>query len=84
VRDVVEQEFPERKPIQIEATATNDPRSYHINSDKIRRVLAYTPSRTVEDAVRDLCRAFKDGKLPNSLQDDRYFNVRRMKAVKAA
>jgi len=84
VRDVVEQEFPEKKPIRIEITATNDPRSYHINSDKIRRVLGYTPGRTVEDAVRDLCRAFKEGKLPDSLQDDRYFNVRKMKTVKAA
>ena len=50
---------------------------------KIRRVLAYTPKRTVEDAVRDLCRAFKEGKLPNSLEDDRYFNVRRMKTLAA-
>jgi len=84
VRDVVEAEFPAKKPIAIETTSTNDPRSYHINSDKIRRVLGYTPKRTVEDAVRDLCRAFKDGKLPDSLADDRYFNVRRMKVVKAA
>jgi nucleoside-diphosphate-sugar epimerase len=84
VRTVVEQEFPERGPIKIETTSTNDPRSYHINSDKIRRVLGYAPRRTVEDAVRDLCRAFKEGRLPRSLEDDRYFNVRRMKAVKAA
>src|SRR5712691_11405980 len=60
VRDVVEREFPERAPIRIETTSTNDPRSYHINSDKIRLVLGYTPRRTVEDAVRDLCRAFRD------------------------
>jgi nucleoside-diphosphate-sugar epimerase len=84
VRDVVEAEFPERAPIRIETTATNDPRSYHINSDKIRRVLGYAPQRSVEDAVRDLCRAFREGRLPRSLEDDRYFNVRRMKAVKAS
>jgi nucleoside-diphosphate-sugar epimerase len=84
VRDVVRREFPQKGEIVIETTATNDPRSYHINSDKIRRVLGYTPKRTVEDAVRDLCRAFRDGKLPASLEDDRYFNVRRMKALKAA
>jgi nucleoside-diphosphate-sugar epimerase len=84
VRDVVEQECPERKPIRIETTQSNDPRSYHINSDKIKRVLGYAPRRTVEDAVRDLCRAFNEGKLPRSLDDDRYFNVRRMKAVRVA
>ena len=84
VRDVVTHEIPGRGPITIETTSTNDPRSYHINSDKIRRVLGYAPKQTVEDAVRDLCHAFNDGRLPKSLEDDRYFNVRRMKAVKAA
>ena len=80
VRRVVEEEFPEKAPIGIETTESNDPRSYHINSDKIRRVLGFTPKRTVEDAVRDLCRAFRAGKLPDSLTDERYFNVRTMKS----
>jgi nucleoside-diphosphate-sugar epimerase len=84
VRDVVRRELPDKDDIEIETTASNDPRSYHINSDKIRRVLGYAPKRTVEDAVRDLCRAFEEGKLPASLEDDRYYNVRRMKAIKAA
>jgi nucleoside-diphosphate-sugar epimerase len=84
VREVVQQEFPDRPPITIETTPSNDPRSYHINSDKIKRVLGYTVKRTVEDAVRDLCRAFKEGKLPDSLTSDRDFNVRTMKAIKAA
>ena len=84
VRDVVQQEFPERPPITIDTTPSNDPRSYHINSEKIKRVLGFVPKRTVEDAVRDLCQAFKAGKLPDSLTNDRYFNVRTMKAIKAA
>jgi nucleoside-diphosphate-sugar epimerase len=84
VRDVVEQEFPEKKPIDIVTTESNDPRSYHINSDKIQRVLGYRPKHTVEDAVRDLCRAFKEGKIPNSFDDTRYFNVRTMKVLNAA
>jgi nucleoside-diphosphate-sugar epimerase len=84
VRDVVEEVFPEKKPIQIVTSESNDPRSYHINSDKIRRILGYTPKHTVEDAVRDLCAAFKAGKLPNSFDDTRYFNVRTMKQLSAA
>jgi len=84
VRDVVREQFPDRPPIEIVTTPSNDPRSYHINSDKIRRVLGFVPKRTVEDAVRDLCRAFREGKLPNSLQDERYFNVRTMKSITAA
>jgi len=84
VRDVVQQEFPQKPPIKITTTATNDPRSYHINSDKIRRDLGFKPKRGIEDAVRDLCRAFKAGKLPNSLTEPRYFNVRTMKEKQAA
>ena len=58
-----------------------DTRSYQVNSDKIRDVLGFVPRRTVEDAVDDLWRAFQAGKLPNSLTDDRYFNVQRMRKV---
>jgi nucleoside-diphosphate-sugar epimerase len=84
VRDVVRQEFPRKDKIEIVTSESNDPRSYHINSDKIFRVLGYRPKRTVEDAVRDLCRAFREDKLPNSLDDTRYFNVRTMKQLEAA
>jgi nucleoside-diphosphate-sugar epimerase len=84
VKRVVQQEFPEKGEIGIVTTPSDDKRSYHINSDKIRRVLGYAPKRTIEEAVRDLCRAFKDGRLPNSMADDIYYNVRRMKNLQAA
>ena len=71
--------FENRENIIIEKVATDDNRSYQINSDKIFKVLGYKPSRTLEDAVYDLCNAFKSGKLPNSLSDDKYMNVRVMK-----
>jgi nucleoside-diphosphate-sugar epimerase len=76
--------MPALAPIAIERTETNDNRSYHINSDKIARVLGFRPKRNIEDAVRDLCRAFTAGKLPNSLEDERYFNVRTLKQRNAA
>jgi len=81
VKRVVEQEFPDRAPITIETTASNDPRSYHVSSKKIADKLGWTPKRSIEDAVRDLCRAFKDGKLPHSLDDPRYVNVKTVKAL---
>jgi nucleoside-diphosphate-sugar epimerase len=84
VKRVVEETFPEKGSIPIVTTPTDDIRSYHVNSDKIRRILGYQPKRTVEDAVRDLCAAFKAGKLPKSLEDTFYFNVRRLKELKAA
>ena len=81
---VVQEEFPEKGDIPIVTTPTDDIRSYHVNSDKIQRVLGFKPRFTVEDAVRDLCKAFKQGKLPDSMQDTFYFNVRRLKQLKAA
>jgi nucleoside-diphosphate-sugar epimerase len=84
VKKVVAEEFPDKGDIPIVTTPTDDNRSYHVNSDKICRVLGFEPKRTVEDAIRDLCKAFRDGKLPNSMTDDFYFNVRRLKALQAA
>ena len=81
VKRAVEEEFPEKAPIGIETTPSNDPRSYHVSSKKILRQLGWAPRRTIEDAVRDLCRAFKAGKLPNSMNDDRYINVRTVKQL---
>ena len=69
------------KPIEIETLPSNDPRSYHVNSDKIKRVLGFSPKRTVNGAVKDLCEAFKAGKLPDSMNDTKYFNVQRMKEL---
>lgn len=84
VRRVVSEEIPGRENVEIVTTPTDDIRSYHINSDKIKRVLGYSPKYTIEDAVRELCKAFREGKLPNSMEDDRYFNVRLLKRLKAA
>jgi nucleoside-diphosphate-sugar epimerase len=84
VRHVVKEEFPDMGEIEIVTTPTDDIRSYHINSDKIARVLGFRPKCSIEDAVRDLCKAFKAGKLPNSMTDDLYFNVKRMKILEAA
>ena len=84
VKRVVEEIFPDRPEIQIEVTPSDDIRSYHINSSKIKRVLDFEPKYSVEDAVRDLCQAFKNDKLPDSLDNDWYYNVRYLKALKAA
>lgn len=83
VKKVVEDFFPNFGEIDIETTPSNDNRSYHINSDKIREVLGFEPKLTIEDAVRDLCRAFKEEKIPNSFDDDFYFNVKRLKRINA-
>ena len=75
--------FPDIGSIDIDTTPSDDNRSYHINSDKIKEELGFKPKLTIEDAVRDLCRAFKDRKIPNSFEDDFYFNVKRLKRINA-
>ena len=83
VKKIVEQEMPELGNIDIITTPSNDNRSYHVNSDKVRRVLGFTPKRNLEDAVRDLARAFRNHLMPNSFDDDWYYNVRTMKKIGA-
>jgi nucleoside-diphosphate-sugar epimerase len=83
VRGVVGAEMP-GAPIEIETKPTDDLRSYHVNSQKIADELGFRPRRTIEDAVGDICRAFRAGCFPNSLEERRYFNVALMKAVALA
>lgn len=84
VKNVVEEEFPEKQGINIVTTPTDDIRSYHINSDKIKKALGFVPKHSVEDAVHDLCSAFRKGLIPDSFGDDRYYNVKRLKRLQAA
>ena len=50
-------------------------------SDKIKHCLDFVPKHTIDEAVHDLCNAFKKGLLPNSFEDDKYFNVQRLKRM---
>ena len=68
--------------VQLKSTPTDDNRSYHISSEKIRKVLGFESKYTISDAVTDLKIAFKKGLLPNSLHDDKYFNIKRMQSTK--
>jgi nucleoside-diphosphate-sugar epimerase len=81
VKEVVEREFPEKAPIRITTTATNDNRSYHVGSRKIGEKLGFRPVHTIEDAVRDLCHAFRAGMFQDSMDNEEYVNVKRVKRL---
>jgi nucleoside-diphosphate-sugar epimerase len=68
--------------VQLVHEPTQDHRSYHISSDKVARELDFRPRHTIEDAVRELGRAMREGRLPNAMTDPRYENVRAMQALK--
>ena len=68
--------------IPVETTPTNDNRSYHVSSRKIKEELGFEPKHTIQEAVLEIKQAFEAGKLPNSFDDIRYYNVKLMQAVK--
>ncbi|MNY41444.1 hypothetical protein D3C86_1762570 [compost metagenome] len=67
--------------VDIVTTPTDDLRSYHISSERIRQELGFEPKHSIEDAVRDLAAAFNAGLIPDSFTDSRYFNIKKMQLV---
>jgi nucleoside-diphosphate-sugar epimerase len=80
IADMVREEI--GKDVDIVITPTNDQRSYHVSSERIRRDLGFVAGRTVKDAIIDLKHAFLSGKIPNAMTDDRYYNIKRMQSLR--
>lgn len=64
--------------VEVVTTPTDDHRSYHISSGKIRRELGFVAKRSVENAIDDLVAAFRAGRVPGAMTDPRYYNIRTM------
>lgn len=64
--------------VRIVTTPTDDLRSYHISSEKIKRELGYVPEHTIEDAVTQLIPAFHDGRISDPMNNIRYYNIKMM------
>ena len=67
--------------VTLTTTPSDDNRSYHISSEKIKNELGFVPKHTIRDAVEGLCEAFDNKLLPNSLDDEIYFNIKRMQNI---
>ena len=67
--------------IEIIKTETNDNRSYHISSDKIKKELGFKNMYNTADAVKDINNAFKLNLFNDSLNNEIYFNVKMMKKI---
>ena len=70
--------------IQLVETPTDDNRSYHISSKKIKEELGFEAKYSIREAMEDLCNAFENGLLPNSLENEMYFNIKRMQSLNLA
>ncbi len=67
--------------VSLNSSPTQDNRSYHISSKKINKVLGFETKNTISDAINDLKLAFKKGLIPNSLTDEKYFNIKMMQLI---
>ena len=71
-----------RERVEIVTTPTDDHRSYHISSARIKRMLGFEPRHSVEEAVCDLTTAYRRGWIPNAMTDKRYYNIKTMLEAK--
>jgi len=79
IADMVARTLGNSVPIRV--VPSNDLRSYHVCSKKIRETIGFEAMRSVEDAVMELKEAFESGRIPNPLEDIRYFNIKTMQAL---
>ena len=67
--------------VKLVTSSSSDNRSYHISSEKIKQELGFEATFTIRQAVKDLCTAFEKGLLQDSLQNEMYFNIKRMQNI---
>jgi len=67
--------------VKLVTTPSEDNRSYHISSKKIKEKTGFKTTRGIRKASQDLVVAFEKGLLPDSLVDERYFNINRMQSL---
>ena len=81
VRRVVREEMPFRETIEIVTTPSDDNRSYQISCEKMVEDLDFKPRFSIEDAIREMVRAFNSGRLPDPMDDIRYSNIKTMQSA---
>ena len=64
-------------PAQVVVTPSNDPRSYRLSSKKLLAT-GFEPSYTVEDGIREVMTAYRDGRLRD---EERCYNIKTMKKL---
>lgn len=67
--------------LEIDVQPTNDLRSYHVSSSKLRHELGFSAQSSIESAVRDLIVAFRSEKLHDPMNNPMYFNIKRMQQL---
>ena len=67
--------------VKLKVVPTDDNRSYHISSKKIKDIIGFETSFTIKDAVVDLKSAFQENRLTDTLNNEMYYNIKRMQSL---
>ena len=70
-----------KKKINIVKHISDDQRSYHISSNKIKHNLNFRTNYDIEDGILDLIKAFDKNLFTDTLNNEMYFNIKRMKSI---
>jgi len=60
----------------------DDKRSYHLNSDKIKKELNFSLKYSVDDAINDIYSLLQSKKFDDSLVNNIYYNIKMLKKLK--
>lgn len=67
--------------VKIKTVHSDDNRSYHISSQKIKKDLGFKFKFSISDAVNELKNAFENKKLKDPLDNEDYFNIKKMNKI---
>ena len=64
--------------VDIKFEKTDDIRSYHVNSEKIQKILKFRFEKNVDDAINDLINYFDSVKPSDTFENLNYFNAKKL------
>ncbi|HEX2548584.1 MAG TPA: SDR family NAD-dependent epimerase/dehydratase, partial [Gammaproteobacteria bacterium] len=79
IAELVRQELNANIPIEV--VPSDDNRSYHVSSEKIKKVLNFIPKHTIENAIYDLKNAFDHQWVHDPLINPNYYNIKKMQQL---
>lgn len=70
-----------KSSMKFETTPTEDKRSYHINTDKMKTVLGFECQFNLQEAVKSLIEAYEKGLIEDGLNNPLYYNIKKMQEL---
>lgn len=65
----------------LERVSSDDIRSYHVSSEKIKNAINFQAKYDIDSAVRDLKKAFENNFFKDPLSNEEFFNIKKMQKI---